>query len=301
MMARELQLGDPGGAWKRQFGVLAPLLRPALRPALWGLYGHYHIPGGKKPGKTFAKVPAPQIDSPLERSLLTLAANFAEARRAKEGHDRPVGINYLRKIELQMLPGLLGAILAGVDYVAVGAGDPAEIPGLIRRLCALEPVKLPVKVAHAETGRKFFVELDPRDYLAREEAFLGPPKFLAIIGSHLPAEGLAGNEDTRPDGFIVENDSAGGHNAPPIGGLKLGPVVWGPQDIANNAVIAGLGLPFWLAGGFGSAEGLRAAIRLGAAGVQIGTPFALATESGMDGRLRLAVLKQIWRRQLRVE
>ena len=297
VMARELQLGDPAGVWRRQFEALEPLLRPDMRQVLRKLYEHYHVPGGKQPGKAFAKVPAPQIDSSAERSLLTLAANFAAVRRAKDGHERPIGINYLRKIELQLLPALLGAILAGADYVAVGAGNPEDIPGVIRDLCALEPVKLPVHVARAEPGQEFYLELDPREFLVGD-GLVERPKFLAIISSHLQAIALADNEASKPDGWIVENDSAGGHNAPPLGGLRVGPVVWGPKDVANFEAIVALGLPSWLAGGFGSAEGLAAAIRLGARGVQVGTPFALSLESGMDKQKRFDVLTQIWRRKL---
>ena len=51
-----------------------------------------------------------------------------------------------------------------------------------------------------------------------------------------------------------------------------------------------LGLPFWVAGGMGSADQLRAARLAGAAGIQVGTLFAFCEESGLDPALRASVL-----------
>ncbi len=51
----------------------------------------------------------------------------------------------------------------------------------------------------------------------QENSFLhlSGPKFLAIISAHVLATYLAKDEVTRPDGFIIEGFTAGGHNAPP--------------------------------------------------------------------------------------
>ena len=43
---------------------------------------------------------------------------------------------------------------------------------------------------------------------------------------------------------------------------------------------ATLGVPFWLAGGYGNAGKLREALEQGAAGIQVGTAFAFSRESG---------------------
>jgi len=42
-----------------------------------------------------------------------------------------VGINFLEKIQVPTPATLYGALLAGVDYVLVGAGIPRDIPGLL--------------------------------------------------------------------------------------------------------------------------------------------------------------------------
>ena len=80
----------------------------------------------------------------------------------------------------------------------------------------------------------------------------------------------------------MEGPTAGGHNAPPRG-------PWHPQtdpsyggrDSVDLTAIAAIGLPFWLAGSYGSPEGLRGAHEAGARGIQAGTVFALSRESGI--------------------
>ena len=91
----------------------------------------------------------------------------------------------------------------------------------------------------------------------------------------------------RVDGFIVEPPIAGGHNAPPRGKLQLnaaGEPVYGERDRVNVEDMRALGVPFWLAGGYGNAAKLREALDQGAAGVQVGTAFAFSRESGMSTR-----------------
>jgi NAD(P)H-dependent flavin oxidoreductase YrpB (nitropropane dioxygenase family) len=51
-----------------------------------------------------------------------------------------------------------------------------------------------------------------------------------------------------------------------------------------------LGLPFWLAGGFGVPGGLREALAAGAAGIQVGTLFAFCDESGFAPDLKASIL-----------
>src|SRR5690606_13806540 len=49
----------------------------------------------------------------------------------------------------------------------------------------------------------------------------------------------------------------------------------------------------WLAGGTGSPEGLQLALDAGAAGIQVGTLFACASESGIAPDLRQQMLEQV--------
>ncbi|MDV7401216.1 hypothetical protein RZS08_57900, partial [Arthrospira platensis SPKY1] len=73
---------------------------------------------------------------------MTVAANFAEVWLAREGHEHPVGINLLTKVQLPTLPSLYGAMLAGVHVVIMGAGIPREIPGALDALARHEPATL---------------------------------------------------------------------------------------------------------------------------------------------------------------
>src|SRR5690606_20642647 len=117
--------------------------------------------------------------------------------------------------------------------------------------------------------------------------------FLPIISANSLATTLARKSTGRVDGFIVEGPTAGGHNAPPRGEMRLddrGQPVYGDRDIVNLDKLAELGLPFWLAGGTGSPEGLRNALAAGAAGVQVGTLFAYCDESGLTSDLKLRTL-----------
>ena len=49
----------------------------------------------------------------------------------RRGHDGWVGVNYLEKIQLATPAAVYGAMLAGVDYVLMGAGVPTGIPQLL--------------------------------------------------------------------------------------------------------------------------------------------------------------------------
>jgi nitronate monooxygenase len=97
------------------------------------------------------------------------------------------------------------------------------------------------------------------------------------------------------NGFIIETPIAGGHNAPPRGKLQLneaGEPVYGERDRVNLEEMKALGVPFWLAGGYGNAAKLREAVEQGAAGIQVGTAFAFSAESGMRADLKKTLMAQ---------
>jgi NAD(P)H-dependent flavin oxidoreductase YrpB (nitropropane dioxygenase family) len=187
-----------------------------------------------------------------------------------------------------------GAMLAGVDYVLVGAGIPTEIPRLLDRLAGHESCSLNLHVDGATT--KYSVGLDPDALTGGGLAPLRRPRFLAIVSAHVLVAYLAREEGTRPDGFVIEGPTAGGHNAPPRGRLTLDEEkqpVYGPRDDADLGKVAAVGLPFWLAGGYGTPEQVSAALAAGANGVQVGTLFSLSAESGLDVALREELLTEL--------
>ncbi len=290
-LARHLWRGDPGGHHRRALGHL-PDQRAARR-----IIDRYHRPAGDG-GATFPSVPQHTLRPPRTLTELAVAASFVEVFLAKEGHDGLVGINLLEKIQLPTLPTLYGAMLAGVDYVFMGAGIPARIPAILDQLADHQRVSLPVTVGgvqHADT-RAFATTLDPADLVEAGMAPLHRPFFAAIVSSLTLAKYLQGVSSGPPDGFVVEMPSAGGHNAPPRGRLRLsdeGEPVYGARDEVDIDAIAALGRPFWLAGGHARREALAGALDAGATGIQIGTAFAFCDESGIEDGLRRQVLASV--------
>ncbi|MFG3439302.1 nitronate monooxygenase [Nonomuraea sp. NPDC047897] len=297
-LARRLQLGDPDGRLRR---ALARFPVPAVAERV---LRRYYVAGGTAPAVPYRPVPRLGLRPNRARDDLTVVANFAEVWLAKEGHDGLVGVNYLEKIQLATPAAAYGAMLAGVDYVLVGAGIPAEIPRLLDDLAAHRPAELTVAVAGGDdSAQRHTVRVDPVELLGPEPPPVTRPRFLAIVSSHVLAAYLARSAATRPDGFVVESSVAGGHSAPPRGRLLLddaGDPVYGPRDEADTAKLAALGLPFWLAGGYGTPDGLARARAVGAAGVQVGSAFALCRESGLDGELRERLLRRARAGTLRV-
>ena len=239
--------------------------------------------------KTF-KFTMPQFAMSHDKEDEIVASNFAEVYLAKEGHNGLVGINFLEKIQIPNLASIYGALLAGVDYIIMGAGIPREIPALIEKLVKHEPVECNLHMDNAKNEPRKLI-FDPSRY-GLKHLKLKKPKFLAIISSNILAQTLLKKSPVTPDGFIIENHTAGGHNAPPRNSEmnENGEPVYGEKDKVDLEKIKALNVPFWLAGGFGSKEGLKKALSLGAAGIQAGTVFAFSKESGFSDDVKKKVL-----------
>jgi len=282
VLARRLQDGDRGGAIRRALAAF-PVSAIATR-----IRNKYFLPNGRKAGEAYSTAPRLSVTPRRLAQELLMVGNFVEVWLAKEGHDGEVGVNYLEKIQMATPAAAYGAMLAGVDYVLMGAGIPRYMPALLDDLAEHRRVAYPVDVIGAEPGT-VTADLDPVQLLGTTVARPKRPAFLAVISAHILATHLTKNEHTRPDGFVIEGPRAGGHNAPPRGKLVLdesGQPVFGPRDDADVAQVAACGLPYWIAGAVGTPEGLLAAEAKGAQGVQAGTLFALSQESGLDQALR---------------
>ena len=287
VLARRLQLGDPGGELRY---ALARFPFPAMAERV---LKNYFVPGGKAVGAPFKLTAMPTLRPRPELVELTVIANFVEVFLAREGHQNPVGINYLEKIQLPTLPSLYGAMLAGVDYILMGAGIPRAIPGALDLLAQGNPASIPIDVEGTLPGEQHTSTFDPPRFCGGAAPQLKRPFFLGIVSSATLAIALAKKASGRVDGFIVEGPTAGGHNAPPRGPLQLTPEgepLYGPRDVPELNKIRALGLPFWLAGGYGRPGKLADALALGAAGIQVGTPFAFCEESGVQPELRRQAL-----------
>jgi nitronate monooxygenase len=297
VVARRLQLGDPGGHVRRALDAF-PVAEASER-----ILARHFVAGGKDIDQRFKPTSMKRHKPSRNLEDLIVAANFVEVYLAKEGHSGLVGINYLEKLQAPTLSSLYGAMLAGVDYVLMGAGIPRMIPAALDRLAQGLPAELKLDVKDSAKDDDFRTRFDPAIVMNGQSLAVKRPAFLAIVSSHVLAAMLARKIETPVDGFIIEAPTAGGHNAPPRGRLQLsdgGEPIYGDRDVPDLHAIRQLGLPFWLAGGYAEPEQVREALRLGAAGVQVGTAFAYCEESGFDADVKRRVLELSRQQQAQV-
>lgn len=297
VIARRLQLGDHDGK-----------IRQALSKFPWPdiakrILSTYFIPGGKSAKEPFKSIQMPAIEMQRSRIELMIIANFVEVLLAKEGHHGLVGINYLEKIQIPTLPSLLGAMLANVDFILMGAGIPISIPGALDALSRWQSVELKLHVEDNTQHHNYSYRFDPKEFCSGKLPILKRPKFLAIISSDTIAKTMIRKGTGFVDGFIVENHTAGGHNAPPRKDKRFqaeSPQQYGLKDIPDILKVRDLGRPFWLAGGYASPIKLKEALDLGANGIQIGTAFAFCRESEILEEIKQEVLAQCFNGNLKV-
>ena len=297
ILARRLQVGDPDGQMRHALEHF-PIPRIAAK-----ILADYFIPGGKSAHQPFKLTPMPALKPGSDFVALTVAANFVEVFLAREGHHGLVGINFLEKIQFPTLPSVFGAMLAGVDYVLMGAGIPRAIPGVLDHFARGETAELKIDIVGAPPGAEFVSTFNPAEFCGGQAPTLKRPDFLGIVASATLAITLARKSSGQVNGFIIEGETAGGHNAPPRGPLQLnteGEPIYGPRDVVDLEKIRELGLPFWLAGSYGAVGKLAEAMSRGAAGIQVGTAFAFCAESGIAPHIKQQVFEMSRGGKLRV-
>ncbi|MHB9033221.1 MAG: nitronate monooxygenase [Anaerolineae bacterium] len=293
VLVRRLMDGDSDGAMRRALGTF-PLAEPVD-----ALLGRYFIPGGRRAGEPYRLAPMYTIHPPKTLDQVTVLAAYAEIYLAKEGHDGLVGINLLEKGQMLIQPALYGALLAGVDYVLMGAGVPMQVAAILDKLAAHEATSYRLDVHGAASDDDYRIAFDPQELfpgIAARVGALKRPRFLPIISAVVLGQALLKRSGGTVDGFVVEGPTAGGHNAPPRGALTLNEhnePVYGDRDAVDLTRMAALGVPFWLGGSYGSPAGLQSALAAGAAGIQAGTVFQLANESGLAPDLRDRARRQV--------
>jgi nitronate monooxygenase len=293
VLTSRLSDGDLAGHMRRALDSFA------LPEAVQNIINRYYMPGGKPADAPYKNPPVYTVRPPKLLDQLTSIANYVEVFLAKEDHQGVVGINLLEKVQMPNLASLYGAMLAGVDYVLMGAGIPTQIAAILDKLANHEPVSYRLDVAGVAADEEVRIHFDPEQVFPGIAKLVGQikrPKFLPIISSTVLAQALLKRGDGAIDGFVIEGPTAGGHNAPPRGALKLnenGEPIYGEKDTVLPEKMKQFGLPFWMAGGYGHPHQVQAAIEAGATGVQVGTAFALCDESGMEASLKERLLRQI--------
>ncbi|KAL7477249.1 hypothetical protein ACHAW6_003062 [Cyclotella cf. meneghiniana] len=310
VFVRTLQDGDEGGHFRRALATFPNQLM--VEKAL----DKYFIPGGKPADKPYRSLPLWALEPSRQTEEATILGNYCEVWLAKHNDDGTptgglVGINLLTKVSLPTIHSLYGAMLAEVDYVIMGAGIPSKIPGILDSLAEGNDCTLPIEVSGATAGEESHaVKFSPKTFWKGSgsphlaEKPLNRPDFLPIVSSTTLAQSLLkrsnGRGPTRGiDGFVVELHTAGGHNAPPRGwhfeAKDTEEPAYGEKDMVDVKSFAKVakGLPFWFAGSYGKREKLREVLEGGGNGVQVGTLFALAQESGMDPAIKQSILTEL--------
>ncbi len=300
VLASRLMDGDLSGNVRRA------LANFSLPEPVQHIIDRYYTPGGKSAETPYKTPAAYTIKPPKFLDQITAIANFVEVFLAKEGHSGLVGINLLEKVQMPNLASLYGAMLAGVDVVLMGAGIPTQIAGILDKLSNHEPVSYRVDVHGADKEDDHRIHFDPESVfpgIAKLVGKLKRPKFLPIISSVVLAQALIKRSEGPVDGFVIEGPTAGGHNAPPRGTVNLnekGEPIYGEKDVVDLEKMKLLGLPFWLAGGYGNPKQVQSALDAGAAGVQVGTAFSLCDESGMRDDLKKRMLRKVMNEEAEV-
>ena len=291
VVVRELQQGDP-------FGRIRALQAYPDQEIVDYLIGRFFVEGGIGENKRYKLLPMHRYKPTVRSQRILSAAAFSEVFLAKEGHDGFIGVNLLGKLKRYSLACIYGAMLAGVDAILMGAGIPIEEAEQLPLLAAGEKARLRLDVDTSQASDpkvSYHYELDPAD-LVPHPPRMPRPMFFPIIAldtlARILDKKLAAGLIT---GFIVEGPLAGGHNAPPrrkTYDADSNPV-YDERDIANLEQMAALGYPFYLAGGYGSPEKLKEALEQGATGIQVGSLFSLADESGYPEAYKRKLIKTI--------
>jgi len=281
VLARQLQMGDPGGHLRR---ALSHFPFPSFSEEV---IRHFYT--------QLKVVPMFTINPSKLLISLTVCANFAFVWLAKENNPNPVSINYLEKVSMPHIYAITGAMLAGVDFVTMGAGIPFQIPNVIENIIEGKPVSYRIPVIGKKI-KNYTVSFEPETFFGEKLPLTKKPGFIPIIASNRLANILNGK---LPKGsisaFAVELWTAGGHNAPPVEilfGKDGRPLpLYGEKDLIDYKKLTDLGIPWYLGGSQASPEKLQWALSVGASGIQAGSIYALSNESDMNSEIKRKIRK----------
>lgn len=314
ILVRELQNGDPEGSMRRALASFPD------QDMTQRVLDKYFIENGKDAMKPYKSIPMWTIKPAQQLLEICVLANYCEVWLAKHNDDSTpidgvVGLNLLTKVQLPTIASLYGAMLADVDYILMGAGIPMRIAGILDNLAEGTDCDLTINTVDKHEilmhfSPKAFWEAAGKPELAVP---LKRPNFVPIVSSVVLAQSMlkraTGKGPTNGiNGFVVELNTAGGHNAPPRGfhydavakshAVDLnerGEPIYGAKDDVDLEKFAKAtkGLPFWLAGSYADPKKLVEVLDVGGAGIQVGTAFSLAKESGLEKNTRQEILQKL--------
>jgi nitronate monooxygenase len=180
-------------------------------------------------------------------NLEALAREIGAARALAGGHGL-LAINVMRAVS-EYGPSVTRALECGIDAVVVGAGLPLDLPELAKD----HPKALLVPILSDARGVQLLVRKWERKKRLPDAIVIEHPR---LAGGHLGAAKIADLNDPR---FDFEN------------------VIPQALEFLRKSGIEGQ-VPLIAAGGIRSFEDIARVQALGAAAVQLGTPFAVTTE-----------------------
>lgn len=217
----------------------------------------------------------------LPGAMLSPTDLRAELARIRAGTDKPYNVNFFchetPPVDVQR-DALWRAALAPyyqelmVDVDAIGTG-PGRAPFSAEAADVLEDFKPPVV--------SFHFGLPSADLLARVKQWGAK-----VLASATTVEEALWLEARGADIVIAQGLEAGGHRGHFLShdlSLQMGTFALLPQ------LVRAVKVPVVAAGGIADAQGVRAAMALGAAGVQLGTVYLLAQEATTSNVHRAAL------------
>lgn len=178
-------------------------------------------------------------------NLEAITREIQAARALSEGRGL-LAINIMRAVA-EYAPSVQQALAAGIDAIVVGAGLPLDLPELTKD----HPDTLLIPILSDARGVQLLVRKWERKQRLPDAIIIEHPK---RAGGHLGAARIVDLNDAR---FDFEQ------------------VIPACRELFASM---GVDIPLIAAGGIRSHEDIRHVQALGAAGVQLGTPFAVTTE-----------------------
>lgn len=264
----------------------------------------YYVEGGIPKDQDFKVVPM-VTTKPTQLSYdLQICGSYALVALSKKGHDFPVSINFMEKIQRTHLPSIVGAMAAGVDYITMGAGIPTQIPDILENIINNKPISYKVD-QYGLGNKKIDMSFIPEKYFGKKLIFSNEPGLIPIISSHTLAEFLLKSSSGKKwiKMFVGETELSGGHKKRPRKSLTLNndkEPIYGPMDQIDFQKIIDMGVPTYAAGDFATPEARRLIKKLGGAGIQFGTIGEFSDDSGLRRDLKILGRKLGYRGELKV-